>query len=55
MMHVTGFVGYHGKHGCQLYYGMAGRHEAHWKQYFSAILKPLNYEVEGCMHADIDI
>ena len=55
MMHVTGFVGYHGKHGCRLYCGMAGRREAHGKHYFPAILKPLNYEVEGCTHADIDI
>ena len=55
MMHVTGFVGYHGKHGCQLYCGMAGRCEVHGKQYFPALLKPLNYEVKGCMHADIDI
>ena len=34
---------------------MAGRREVHGKQYFPALLKPLNYEVEGCMHADIDI
>ena len=50
MMHITGFVGYHGKHGCRLYCGMAGRREVHGKQYFPALLKPLNYEVEGvCM------
>ena len=55
MMHITGFVGYHGKHGCRLYCGMAGRREAHGKQYFPALLKPIDYEVDGCMHADIDI
>jgi hypothetical protein len=55
MMHVTGFVGYHGKHGCRLYCGMAGRREAQGKQYFPVLLRPLNYEVEGCTHADIDI
>ena len=55
MMHITGLVGYHGKHGCRLYCGMAGCCEAHGKQYFPALLRPLNYEVEGCMHADIDV
>jgi hypothetical protein len=55
MMHITGLVGYHGKHGCRLYCGMAGRREAHGKQYFPALLKPLDYEVYGCTHADIDI
>jgi hypothetical protein len=55
MMHVTGFVGYHGKHSCQLYCGMLGRCEAHGKQYFLALLKPNNYEVDGCTHANIDI
>ena len=55
MMHVTGLVGYHGKHGCRLYCGMPGRREVHGKQYFPALLKPNNYSVEGCMHNDIDI
>ena len=27
MMHITGLVGYHGKHGCRLYCGLAGRRE----------------------------
>jgi hypothetical protein len=55
MMHITGFVGYHGKHGCHLYCGMPGRCEEHGKHYFPAILKPTNYSVEGCTHDDIDI
>ena len=55
MMYITGLVGYHGKHRCQLYCGMARRREAQGKHYFPALLKPLNYEVEGSMHADIDI
>ena len=55
MMHITSFVGYHGKHGCCLYCGLAERREEHGKHYFPAILKPTNYNVEGCMHDDIDI
>ena len=55
MMHVTGLVGYHGKHGCCLYCGLAGQREAHGKHYFPMLLKPLNYDVEGCMHDNIDV
>jgi hypothetical protein len=55
MMHVTGFVGYHGKHGCRLYCGLQGRREPAGKHYFPALLKPTDYDVEGCAHEDIDI
>ena len=55
MMHITGLVGYHGKHGCCLYCGLAGCHEDHGKHYFPAILKPTNYNVEGCAHDNIKI
>ena len=55
MMHVTGLVGYHGKHGCRLYCGLAGGREPQGKQYFPALLKPENYNLEGCAHGDIDI
>jgi len=55
MMHVTGPVGYHRKHGCQLYCRMAGQHESHGKHYFPVLLKPMNYDVKGLMHDDINI
>ena len=55
MMHVTGFVGYHGKHGCQLYCRLQGHCKPAGKHYFPALLKPTDYEVEGCAHEDIDI
>jgi hypothetical protein len=55
MMHVTGFVGYHGKHSCRLYCGLQGHRKPTGKHYFPALLKPADYEVEGCMHEDIDI
>jgi len=55
MMHITGMVGYHGKHGCCLYCGMQGHHEDHGKHYFLALLKPLDYCVPGCTHDDIDV
>jgi hypothetical protein len=55
MMHITGLVGYHGKHGCRLYCGLSGHQEKHGKHYFPALLKPADYNVEGSMHGDIDI
>jgi hypothetical protein len=55
MMHITGLVGYYGKHGCYLYCGMPGHREVHGKQYFPMLLKLSNYSVEGCTHSDIDI
>jgi len=55
MMHITGMVGYHGKHGCRLYCGMQGGCEDHGKHYFPALLKPLDYCVPGCTHDDINI
>ena len=55
MMHITGLVGYHGKHGCRLYCGMQGRREHNGKHYFPALLKPLDYNVLDCAHDDIDV
>jgi hypothetical protein len=55
MMHITGMVGYHGKHGCRLYCGMQGRREHNGKHYFPALLKPLEYNIPGCTHGDIDV
>lgn len=55
MMHITGLVGYHGKHGCRLYCGMKGRREEHGKHYFPALLKPADYAVRDCDHPDIDV
>ncbi len=55
MMHITGLVGYHGKHGCHLYCGLPRHCEPQGKHYFPALLKPMDYDAEGCTHADIDI
>ena len=55
MIHIAGLVGYHGKHGCRLYYGLPGWCEPQGKHYFPALLKPVDYNIEGCLHEDIDI
>ena len=48
-------MGYHGKHEYHIYCGLAGGRKPQGKQYFPALLKPLNYAVKGCTHGDIDI
>src|SRR5216683_6869518 len=55
MMHVMGLVGYHRKHGCHLYCRLAGQYEAYRKHYFPMLLKPTNYNIEGCMHDNVNI
>ncbi len=55
MMHMTGLVGYHGKHSCHLYCRLAGQCESHGKHYFPVLLKPTNYNIKGCMHNNVDI
>jgi len=55
MMHITGLVGYHGKHGCHLYCGLPGQCEPQGKHYFPALLKPMDYDIDGCLHEDIEI
>jgi hypothetical protein len=55
MMHITRFMGYYGKHGCCLYCRLQGHHKLVGKHYFPALLKPRNYDVEGCVHKDINI
>lgn len=55
LVHLSGLVGHHGRLGCRLYCGLAGRHKAGVSHYYPALLKPTNYHVKGCDHDDIDI
>jgi len=43
MMHITGFIGYHGKHGCRLYCGLPRRRKSQGKHYFPTLLKLADY------------
>jgi hypothetical protein len=54
MVYLNGLVGYHGKNGCRLYCGVTGRHKPGGAHYYPVLLKPHNYDVEGCDHDDID-
>ncbi|PPQ82247.1 hypothetical protein CVT26_008926 [Gymnopilus dilepis] len=53
-VHFTGLVGHHGAYPCRLSCGVRGRHKAGTGQYYPALLKPDDYDVEGCTHGDID-
>ena len=52
---LTGLVGHHGKYGCRIYCPMPSRHKIGLPHYYPACLKPDNYDVAGCSHADIPI
>ena len=54
MVYLNGLVGYHSKNGCRLYCGVTGRHKPGGAHYYPILLKPHNYDVEGCDHNDID-
>ena len=53
MTSITGMVGHQGKYGCQLYYGLPGQHQEGDGHYYPILLKPSNYSIEGCDHANI--
>ncbi|KAJ2921645.1 hypothetical protein H1R20_g15449, partial [Candolleomyces eurysporus] len=50
----TGFVGHHGYFFCRLYCGIHGRHKPEGSHYYGALLKPTNYNEDGCNHGNID-
>ncbi|KJA14969.1 hypothetical protein HYPSUDRAFT_149723, partial [Hypholoma sublateritium FD-334 SS-4] len=53
MAYLNGLVGHHGKFGCRLYCSVPGRHKPNGPHYYPALLKPLDYIMPGCDHADI--
>ncbi len=53
MASMAGMVGHQGKYGCRLYCGLPGRHREGDGHYYPALLKPSNYNVEGCDHRDV--
>jgi hypothetical protein len=54
MVYLSGLVGHHGKSGCRLYCPLKGRHKPGGSHYYPALLKPVNYQVDGCDHDDVD-
>ncbi|KDQ13164.1 hypothetical protein BOTBODRAFT_160772 [Botryobasidium botryosum FD-172 SS1] len=54
MVYLDGLVGHQGAQGCRNYCGTKGRRKPASHQYYPALLKPIDYAVDGCLHGDID-
>jgi hypothetical protein len=52
---LNGLVGHTGGCGCRLACGHRGRRKPGQPTYYPASLKPKNYTVKGCDHADVDV
>ncbi|KAJ7820852.1 hypothetical protein B0H14DRAFT_3735244 [Mycena olivaceomarginata] len=50
---MNGLVGHTGAYGCRLFCPVKSRHKSKAPTYYPALLKPDNYTVAGCDHADI--
>jgi hypothetical protein len=50
-----GQVGHHGVFSCREYCGLKGRHKPGGPHYYPALLKPLNYDLAGCDHGNVDV
>ncbi|KAH7917470.1 hypothetical protein BV22DRAFT_994005, partial [Leucogyrophana mollusca] len=55
MTYLDGLVGHHGAYGCRIYCPLKGRHKPGGPHYYAALLKPLNYDVAGCNHPDVNV
>jgi len=52
MQYLNGLTGHSGAYGCRTFCSCHGRRKGN--HYYPALLKPLDYEVPGCDHPDID-
>ena len=56
MAQLSGSVGHHGRKGCRLLCGFAGRNKTHGAHYYPAILRPNGFENHRTSsHPDVDI
>ena len=53
MAYLNGLVGHNGAFGCHFYCPVKGRRKEGGTHYYPALLRPLNYAVEGCTHDTI--
>jgi hypothetical protein len=53
MTYLSGFVSHHGRNGCRLYCPLKGHHKPGGSHYYPALLKPLNYHMDGCDHSNV--
>ncbi|KAF8816949.1 hypothetical protein BYT27DRAFT_7247837 [Phlegmacium glaucopus] len=54
LTYLNGLTGHSGAFGCHLYCPVQGRRKEGATHYYPALLKPLNYSVDGCDHDDVD-
>jgi len=52
---LNGLAGHKGAHGCRKICGTKGRHKPGETCYYAAHFKPLNYNVDGCNHANASL
>lgn len=54
MTYLNGLTGHSGARGCRLFCPVRGRRKAGANHYYPALLKPINYNVAGSDHPDVD-
>ena len=54
LAYLNGLVGHHGKNGCHLYCGLQGQHNEGAPHYYLALKKPINFDVRGLNHPDVN-
>jgi hypothetical protein len=55
MAFLGGLVGHQGAALCPIYCGFASRRKPGERGYYAALLRPHNYDVEGCNHDDVHL
>ena len=55
MADVSGSVGHHGRIGCRLLCGLAGRNKPNGSHYYPVLLQPHGEHRSSCNHPDLDI
>ena len=55
LLTMSSLVGHQGKVGCRMRCPLKGRRKPGASQYYPVLLKPNNYDVPGCTHADVNI
>ncbi|KAF9486092.1 hypothetical protein BDN70DRAFT_846549 [Pholiota conissans] len=54
MTYLNGLTGHSGAYGCRIYCPVKGRRKTGGNHYYPALLKPVEYNVEGCDHDDVN-
>lgn len=54
MAELDGFTGHMGAYGCRQFCSVKGQRKPGENHYYPALLRPANYDVDGCNHDDVD-